>query len=78
MTQDEFNRVVNNATVRLVNRGKGGLLVEGVTQVELAEIVSMAGEKLGVWKEGTRVNPEWLGLGQDKNVHFIFHREAAK
>jgi len=64
MTKERFNELLSCATVRLSTLG---LVVSGVTQEEMAELVTLAGERLGAWDDGRQVNPEYLELGLESN-----------
>lgn len=70
MTKEDFNRITNNATVRLVYGKDAGLLVQGITQSELTELVTLAGQALGVILPEAVINPEWLEVGPAANIQF--------
>lgn len=79
MTKDEFSRLLNTVSVQLVSpyqEHRGGIYLEGITQEELSKIVTIAGQSLGAIQPEVDVNPKWLELGPERNMHFIFHREA--
>jgi len=81
MTRERFSYLLNHVIVQLVapsKRGPAGLFVQGLSQEELAEIVTLAGQRLGEVSEEARVNPEWIAMGPAGNVHFMFHPEALK
>lgn len=73
MTKETFRRLLNTVTVQ--DHSRGGIYIAGMDRKQLAEIVTLAGQKLGEIAEDVRVNPEWLEAGPEQNWHFITHRE---
>lgn len=57
MTPTNYDRIVNAASVRIVD---GGLFVQGVTLDELAELLTIAGRSLGTVRGDASINPQWL------------------
>ncbi len=71
MTKETFERLLSTVFVRTVTGGRHhgpGLHIEGITQEELSEIVTLAGEKLGAIPEGAKVNPEYLATERDWHI----------
>lgn len=68
MTKEKFDTILSNATVRLVSahaNEREGLFVQGITQQEFADIVTIAGHALGAIPEYGVMNPKWLECGPD-------------
>lgn len=68
MTREQFDTILSNATVRLVSassKEREGLFVQGITQQELADIVTVAGHALGAIPANGVMNPKWLETGPD-------------
>lgn len=78
MTKEQFDTILSNATVRLVSahgNEREGLFLQGITQQELADIVTVAGHAIGAIPADGGMNPKWLDCGPDNldagQWHFI-------
>lgn len=70
MTALHFRELLNRASVRLVHGREPGLFLQGITQEELSEIITIAGQALGEIRKDAKLNPEWLNEDL-KDIRFI-------
>lgn len=79
MTNETFERLLSSVWVQDVAGYESygsGVFIEGMKREELAELVTLAGHQLEAISKKAIVNPEWLALGPERNVHYVTHRET--
>ena len=81
MTREHFARLLATCRMRDVGTGEhweAGVLIEGITLAEVAELMTLVGRQLDEVPADARVNPEWLSLGEQAECHFQFHPDVLR